>query len=90
MYAFGISSISGVEVIRPQLTNLSCLSAYETSMLPRSLSAIVRSFDVEEVYLSLTSGRWDYTRWGETVGDGSPSGGEIYAWLSDFEGDDER
>jgi len=45
---------------------------------------------VEEVYLSLTAGRWDYTRWGETVGDGSPSGGEIFAWLSNFEGDNEE
>lgn len=64
--------------------------AYQTSLLPRSLSAIIRSFDVEEVYLSLTAGRWDYTRWGETVGDGSPSGGEIYAWLSNFKDDNEE
>lgn len=63
------------------------IASYQTNLLPRSLSAIIRSFDVEEVYLSLTSGRWDYTRWGETVGHGSPSGGEIYAWLSRFEGD---
>lgn len=70
--------------------SVSRASAYQTSLLPRSLSAIIRSFDVEEVYLSLTSGRWDYTRWGETVGDGSPSGGEIYAWLSDFQDDNEQ
>jgi phosphatidylinositol glycan class T len=65
-------------------------AAYQTSLLPRSLSAIIRSFDVEEVYLSLTAGRWDYTRWGETAGDGSPSGGEIYAWLSNFKGDNDE
>jgi phosphatidylinositol glycan class T len=74
--------------IRVPYDPVSPLLAFHTSLLPRSLSAIVRTFDVEEAHLSLTNGRWDYTRWGETVGHGSPSGGEIHAWLSQYEGDE--
>lgn len=62
-------------------------SVYSTTLLPRSLTAIVRAYDVEEVHLSLTSGRWDYARWGEPIGHGAPSGGEIFAWLSNYQSD---
>lgn len=62
-------------------------AVYPTTLLPRSLTAIIRAYDVEEVHLSLTSGRWDYARWGEPIGHGAPSGGEIYAWLSNYETD---
>ena len=63
-------------------------AAFQTSLLPRSLAALIRAYDVEEAHLSLTSGRWDYARWGEPVAHGSPSGGEMYAWLSQFEDED--
>ncbi|KAL7006433.1 Subunit of the glycosylphosphatidylinositol transamidase complex-like protein [Cystobasidiomycetes sp. EMM_F5] len=61
------------------------VTLYQTSLLPRSLVAIVRAWDVDEFHLSLTSGRWDYSRWQDPIGDGAPSGGEIYAWI---DGDD--
>jgi len=65
------------------------VSTFHTSLLPRSLTSIVRAYDVEEVHLSLTSGRWDPTRWKDPLEHGSPSGGEISAWLTEFEGDTE-
>lgn len=57
--------------------------------MPRSLAAIIRAYDVEEVFLSLTTGRWNYERWQETLGHGAPSGGEIFAWISEYQDEDD-
>ena len=63
--------------------------AYETTLLPRALAAIIRTFNVEEVHLSLTNGRWNYERWQEPIGHGAASGGEIHAWLATDESETE-
>lgn len=62
-------------------------AAFHTNLLPHALTDIVRTYAVDELHLSLARGRWDHRRWGKTVSDGSPSGGEMFAWLADYEDD---
>ncbi|KAN0061129.1 Subunit of the glycosylphosphatidylinositol transamidase complex-like protein [Thecaphora frezii] len=42
-------------------------SHHHFGLLPRPLLQVVQAYDVDEVHLSLNSGRWEYGKWGSPV-----------------------
>lgn len=47
---------------------------------PRPIHEIQRAYDVREMHLSFTQGRWQYDQWGHSYLSAS-RGAELYAWL---------
>ncbi|KAH6574124.1 hypothetical protein BASA60_002713 [Batrachochytrium salamandrivorans] len=50
-------------------------------LLPRSIGEVFRAFDIKELHLSFTQGRWSYDRWGHSEFT-APSGVELWAWFN--------
>lgn len=62
------------------------VSSYASHGFPRAVAAVIRTYNVGELHLSLTSGRWDYARWDAPESHGAtpaPPGAELRAWLED-------
>jgi phosphatidylinositol glycan class T len=51
------------------------------NLLPKSLAEIIQTFDVDEIHLQFTKGRWDQGRWGP-VYPMAPMGVQLRAWLA--------
>jgi phosphatidylinositol glycan class T len=65
------------------LTNTGILD--HTSFFPKAMAELTQTFDVRELHLSFTQGRWDYEDWGLPVTSQSaaPSGVQLWAWLGE-------
>nr|KAJ3419793.1 hypothetical protein HK105_006489 [Polyrhizophydium stewartii] len=50
-------------------------------LMPRSIGEVFQAFDVRELHLTFTQGRWDLDRWGHSPAS-APSGVELWAWLN--------
>jgi phosphatidylinositol glycan class T len=59
-------------------TTISTLSSHY-DIFPKALGEIFRAFDVQELHLTLTRGRWRYDRWG--YGNTAPNGVSLHTWL---------
>ncbi|KAF9958427.1 hypothetical protein BGZ70_009197 [Mortierella alpina] len=57
------------------------------NLFPRSIGQILHSFDVEELHLTFTQGRWHYGDWGYPIAPSAGTGVELWAWLN---GDNNR
>ncbi|KAG0363689.1 GPI transamidase component PIG-T [Gamsiella multidivaricata] len=53
------------------------------NLFPRSIGQILHSFDVEELHLTFTQGRWQYSDWGYPLAPSAGTGVELWAWLND-------
>ncbi|KZO90508.1 Gpi16 subunit, GPI transamidase component, partial [Calocera viscosa TUFC12733] len=53
-----------------------------TTLLPLSLTQLLRTYDTPELHLSLNAGKWDPLRWGQPGG-ALRTGAEMWAWVSD-------
>ncbi|KAG0264452.1 hypothetical protein BG011_006811 [Mortierella polycephala] len=53
------------------------------NLFPRSIGQILHSFDVEELHLTFTQGRWHYGDWGYPIAPSVGTGVELWAWLND-------
>ncbi|VDN33957.1 unnamed protein product [Gongylonema pulchrum] len=51
-------------------------------MFPRIIGEVVTKHRVREFHLSLTQGFWRTTEWGLPPQPASPSGAQLYAWIS--------
>ncbi|KAF9984000.1 hypothetical protein BGZ75_004425 [Mortierella antarctica] len=52
------------------------------NLFPRSIGQILHSFDVEELHLTFTQGRWHYGDWGYPIAPSAGTGVELWAWLN--------
>jgi phosphatidylinositol glycan class T len=50
-------------------------------MFPRALAHVMEKFDVREMHLSFTQGRWRYEKWGESITP-APVGAELFAYFN--------
>ncbi|KAF8976434.1 hypothetical protein BGZ46_008271 [Entomortierella lignicola] len=55
------------------------------NLFPRSIGQILHNFDVEELHLTFTQGRWQYGDWGYPLAPSVGTGVELWAWLNDDE-----
>ncbi|KAG0320486.1 hypothetical protein BGZ99_004483 [Dissophora globulifera] len=53
------------------------------NLFPRSIGQILHSFDVEELHLTFTQGRWQYGDWGYPLAPSVGTGVELSAWMND-------
>ncbi|KAG0070405.1 hypothetical protein BGZ89_000742 [Linnemannia elongata] len=53
------------------------------NLFPRSIGQILHSFEVEELHLTFTQGRWQYSDWGYPLAPSVGTGVELWAWLND-------
>ncbi|KAF9973673.1 hypothetical protein BGZ73_003040 [Actinomortierella ambigua] len=53
------------------------------NLFPRSIGQVLQSFDVEELHLTFTQGRWQYKDWGYHLAPTAGTGVELSAWLKD-------
>ncbi|KAG0048704.1 hypothetical protein BGZ83_006392 [Gryganskiella cystojenkinii] len=53
------------------------------NLFPRSIGQILHSFEVEELHLTFTQGRWQYGDWGYPLAPSVGTGVELWAWLND-------
>ncbi|KAG0040630.1 hypothetical protein BGZ82_000588 [Podila clonocystis] len=53
------------------------------NLFPRSIGQILHSFEVEELHLTFTQGRWQYGDWGYPLAPSAGTGVELWAWLND-------
>ncbi|KAF9117601.1 hypothetical protein BGW39_002025 [Mortierella sp. 14UC] len=53
------------------------------NLFPRSIGQILHSFEVEELHLTFTQGRWRYSDWGYPLAPSAGTGVELWAWLND-------
>ncbi|KAG0278494.1 hypothetical protein BGZ95_003862 [Linnemannia exigua] len=53
------------------------------NLFPRSIGQILHSFEVEELHLTFTQGRWQYSDWGYPLAPSAGTGVELWAWLND-------
>ncbi|KAF9356591.1 hypothetical protein BGX26_005050 [Mortierella sp. AD094] len=53
------------------------------NLFPRSIGQILHSFEVEELHLTFTQGRWQYDDWGYPLAPSAGTGVELWAWLND-------
>ncbi|KAG0220511.1 hypothetical protein BGX31_010930 [Mortierella sp. GBA43] len=53
------------------------------NLFPRSIGQVLHSFDVEELHLTFTQGRWQYSDWGYPLAPSAGTGVELWAWLKD-------
>ncbi|KAF9427676.1 hypothetical protein BGZ94_004419 [Podila epigama] len=53
------------------------------NLFPRSVGQVLRSFEVEELHLTFTQGRWQYGDWGYPLAPSVGTGVELWAWLHD-------
>ncbi|XP_047140682.1 GPI transamidase component PIG-T isoform X1 [Hydra vulgaris] len=51
------------------------------NLFPKSFAEIIEKFHVLELHLSLTQGRWQYSKWGYPV-ISAPTGIELWAWFN--------
>ncbi|EJU05166.1 Gpi16 subunit GPI transamidase component [Dacryopinax primogenitus] len=56
-------------------------AALHTTLLPLSLTQLLRTYDARELHLSLNAGKWDALRWGNPSG-ALRTGGEMWAWFA--------
>lgn len=49
--------------------------------MPKALAEVIRTFDVQELHLTFTRGRWDLERWGSNSVI-APSGIQLWTWIS--------
>ena len=49
-------------------------------MFPKSFAEIIEKFHVLELHLSLTQGRWQYSKWGYPIIT-APTGVELWVWF---------
>ncbi|KAF9900966.1 hypothetical protein BX616_002432 [Lobosporangium transversale] len=52
------------------------------NLFPRSIGQILHSFEVEELHLTFTQGRWQYSDWGYPLAPSVGTGVELWAWLN--------
>ncbi len=50
-------------------------------MFPRALAHVMKKFDVREMHLSLSQGRWRYEKWGAPITP-SPVGAELISYFN--------
>ncbi|KAI8927620.1 GPI transamidase component PIG-T [Entophlyctis helioformis] len=55
--------------------------AHHYALLPRSIGEVFHNFDVRELHLTFTQGRWSYDRWGHSDLT-APSGVELWTWFN--------
>ncbi|KAF9585323.1 hypothetical protein BGW38_002888 [Lunasporangiospora selenospora] len=53
------------------------------SLFPRSVGQILQEFEVNELHLTFTQGRWHYDDWGYPLAPSAGTGVELSAWLKD-------
>ncbi|KAF9921164.1 hypothetical protein FBU30_008850 [Linnemannia zychae] len=53
------------------------------NLFPRAIGQILHSFEVEELHLTFTQGRWKYNDWGYPLAPSAGTGVELWAWLND-------
>ncbi|KAF9363846.1 hypothetical protein BGX34_003179 [Mortierella sp. NVP85] len=53
------------------------------NLFPRSIGQVLHSFDVDELHLTFTQGRWQYSDWGYPLAPSAGTGVELWAWLKD-------
>ncbi|XJO77710.1 hypothetical protein BDV3_002252 [Batrachochytrium dendrobatidis] len=65
------------------LTDLSNSASQDNhyGLLPRSIGEVVQTFDIDELHLTFTQGRWSYDRWGHSDFT-APIGVELWAWFN--------
>jgi phosphatidylinositol glycan class T len=51
-------------------------------LFPKSLGQTIAKFQVEEMHLSFTQGRWWTDRWGYPIV-AAPVGAELWAWFTE-------
>ncbi|KAG0337612.1 hypothetical protein BG004_007572 [Podila humilis] len=56
------------------------------NLFPRSIGQILHNFEVEELHLTFTQGRWQYGDWGYPLAPSAGTGVELWAWLNDNKG----
>lgn len=49
---------------------------------PKIIGDLVSKFDIDELSLSLSQGKWKYNQWGMPI-DSAPSGGELWTAFKD-------
>ena len=49
-------------------------------IFPKSLGELLQFYDVDEMHLTLTQGKWRYQFWGYPVED-SPAGAQLLVWF---------
>lgn len=49
---------------------------------PKIIGDLVSKFDIDELSLSLSQGKWKYNQWGMPI-ESAPSGGELWAAFKD-------
>lgn len=52
------------------------------NLVPRSLAQIFKRYNVQEMHLEFTKGRWRDERWGE-LDHVSPAGVQLWAWMDE-------
>lgn len=61
--------------------DLEDIQRWDYDLMPKPLGEIIQAFDVDELHLTFTKGRWDLNRWGPESAI-APAGVQLRAWLA--------
>ncbi|KAI9144640.1 GPI transamidase component PIG-T [Paraphysoderma sedebokerense] len=76
------SYVSGKCTLKCYLRHPYMNSDYDNyNLFPRILSQVLDRYDVNEMHLTFTQGRWNYEKWGYPIQSSAPTGVELWAWL---------
>lgn len=54
-------------------------------LYPKAIGEVLQSYNVREMHLSFTQGRWNYEEWGYPPTLSAGTGVELWAWMKDSE-----
>lgn len=52
-------------------------------LYPKAIGEILQSYNVREMHLTFTQGRWNYEEWGYPPTLSAGTGVELWAWMKD-------
>ena len=65
-------------------------SFLDYGLYPKAIGEVLQSYNVREMHLSFTQGRWNYEEWGYPPTLSAGTGVELWAWMKDSENVDKH
>ncbi|KAF7722315.1 hypothetical protein EC973_003439 [Apophysomyces ossiformis] len=59
-------------------------------LFPKAIGEVLQQYDVDELHLTFTQGRWDYEEWGYPPQQSAGTGVELWAWMKNSPQIDDR
>ncbi|KAG0188163.1 hypothetical protein DFQ28_005309 [Apophysomyces sp. BC1034] len=65
-------------------------SASHYGLFPKAIGQVLQEYDVDELHLTFTQGRWNYEEWGYPPQQSAGTGVELWAWMKNSQDIDDR